>query len=1118
MAQKSSYSPKKYSLGLDIGTSSIGWAVLDLDKERIHDLGVRIFERPEVPKTGKSLAEPRRIARSARHRLRRRRQRLNYFKRFFIDNSLIPESRISDMLSPTHPKKWRPAYDSYDLRIKGLREKLSLEELFVALYHIAKRRGYKSNRISVEKQDVEGSQVLSAISENKLLLEKYKTKSVAKVLTLDEKFKNNKRNKTSTYKNSFVRKNFEDEVILLLESQKKFGLKLPYEKMQTLLYGDVKNGNYNGIFSQRPFMTKELIEKMRGNCEFEPEKPRAPKASYSFELFRLAQNLSHLRIVVDQETRQLSEDEIAKIIEKAKNVKVLKYEHIRDILGYKGDQSFSFAQGMIRGKIKNDDKKNGEGNKFDSMIFYHTVKKNLEQYPKDWNILAADNFELLDNAGLILTVNKDDSSLRAELSKLDISTDAIEALLPINVSGFVHLSFNSLHRITPWLLRGLNYSEAVEKAGYSFFQSLSGNKKKLPPLSKKQANQITNPVVKRAVSQTIKVVNAVIGKYGLPCSVKVEAASELAKNAQERDKIKKIQDENAEYNEKIKQKLINEFNIPTPTGLQITKFKLREQQNGVSLYSGTEINLENLFTDEHYGEIDHIIPFSRCGNDGLNNKVLVFTDENQEKGNLTPYEAWGGDDKKWTQFEARVRATAGLPAAKRDRLLSKSKPVEDWNVRALNDTRYISRFLRQYIRDNLDFPKIEGKTGAQRVFSPSGPITSYLRRVWRVGNKNRDDNNLHHAADACIIAATDPGIIQKVSSLNKYYELFRYSDKNEVIDKLTGEVLNRNQFEQHIADLEPWHDFGKEVRKRSKLYDTPSELHNELTGLKNYDEEFRLSTLPIFVSRMPKRSGKGSTNSETFRSPKIVEGYLDEKGKPAIARKQRVPLHSVDLKKLYDSPIRETDPKLYKILEQRLKDFNGDPAKAFVESVYKPTKDSKRGNIVRSIKIYNTRDSRSGFLVNEQRAFVNNGKTVRLDVYKRKNYKDIYEYYFAPVYTHLINAQKIEVLPTPTGRSKNEKADFDTIRTEDDKIYATLENGFIKQFSIYPNDYVRIYFGNEIVEGYYVKYNTNDGSLKLIKHSETSKNDNNLISKSAKTATLIERYDISALGDNYRWL
>ena len=50
----------KYSLGLDIGTTSIGWAVIDEDKQRIEDLGVRIFERPENPKSGESLAKPRR--------------------------------------------------------------------------------------------------------------------------------------------------------------------------------------------------------------------------------------------------------------------------------------------------------------------------------------------------------------------------------------------------------------------------------------------------------------------------------------------------------------------------------------------------------------------------------------------------------------------------------------------------------------------------------------------------------------------------------------------------------------------------------------------------------------------------------------------------------------------------------------------------------------------------------------------------------------------------------------------------------------------------------------------------------------------------------------------------
>ena len=65
MTQKSSYSPKKYSLGLDIGTTSIGWAMLDLDKDRIHDLGVRIFERPEDPQNGDSLTKHYEIGRAS---------------------------------------------------------------------------------------------------------------------------------------------------------------------------------------------------------------------------------------------------------------------------------------------------------------------------------------------------------------------------------------------------------------------------------------------------------------------------------------------------------------------------------------------------------------------------------------------------------------------------------------------------------------------------------------------------------------------------------------------------------------------------------------------------------------------------------------------------------------------------------------------------------------------------------------------------------------------------------------------------------------------------------------------------------------------------------------------
>lgn len=1095
----------KYSLGLDIGTTSIGWAVIDLENKRIHDVGVRIFEKPEDPQTGKSLAEPRRTARSTRRRLKRRRQRLDSLKEFFVKNNLLTNEEIQKLLNPSNQ------YNPYEIRAKGIKEKLTNQELFLALYHIAKRRGYKSNRKAVEEKDSEGSRVLSAISDNSLLLTEYPTVGVA--MRDHSKFKNHKRNKRDDYSHSFARGNFLDEAKQILEKQKEQGLQLSEDEIDHLLYDNEESGKFNGVFSQRPFMTSELMIKMRGNCELEPTEPRAPRASYSFELFRLAQNLAHLRIAIGNEKINLTEDEILAVIEKAKQVKTLRYSHIREVLGYKKDANFSFPYGVIRGKIKPNDVTGGEGNKFDEMKFYHTVKSSLKEQPEDWSILE-NNPELFDKVGELLSINKDDVSLQVGLKSLPLSSDGIDSLMKLDFSGFGHLSLNALRKITPHLLRGQTYDKAVELAGYKFTQTLSGNKTKLPPLNEQEAQQLTNPVVKRAVSQTIKVVNAIIRKYGLPTRIGVEAAGELSKNFQERGKIKKMQDDNAANNERIKDKLI-ELGVAIPTGLQITKYKLYEQQNGQCMYSGRPLDLNQLFADERYGEIDHVVPFSRCGNDGLSNKVLVLSEENQNKGNLTPYEAWGKNSRKWEEFSARVNALF-MPFNKKDRLLAKTPPSEEWNIRALNDTRYISKFLRGYLRENLQFADFDDYKGKQKVITPTGPITSYLRRVWRVGNKAREENNLHHATDACIIGSIDQGTIQKVSSLNKYYELFKYNDENEIVDKISGEYLSRGDVEQHIEDIQPWEDFGKEVRIRTALYTSPSELHNELSGLESYDDEFITSVNPIFVSRMPKRSGKGLTNKETIRSPKIVEDYVDSKGNPVVARKQRVPLNSLKLKDLYDSPIRSSDTKLYNILKKRLEDNDNDPKKAFEEPVYKPTKDGSRGNIVRSVKVYDTQNSKTGFYINNGKAFVNNGSTIKLNVYKRKNPAGVDEYYFAPVYAHMVNSDKFEILPTPNGRSAKEKESFDKIRESDGRIYATEKNGFIKQFSVYPNDYLRIYMKNKIVEGYYVKYDISTGSMSLVNHNESGKD--NLLHASAKAATTIERMDTSILGDNYKWI
>ena len=91
-----------YTLGLDIGISSVGWAVLqnmsDGEPFKIEDLGVRIFEKAEQPKTGASLALSRREARGARRRLRRRRHRKERVKALLQETGCIDREELEALL------------------------------------------------------------------------------------------------------------------------------------------------------------------------------------------------------------------------------------------------------------------------------------------------------------------------------------------------------------------------------------------------------------------------------------------------------------------------------------------------------------------------------------------------------------------------------------------------------------------------------------------------------------------------------------------------------------------------------------------------------------------------------------------------------------------------------------------------------------------------------------------------------------------------------------------------------------------------------------------------------------------------------------------------------------
>jgi len=294
-------------------------------------------------------------------------------------------------------------------------------------------------------------------------------------------------------------------------------------------------------------------------------------------------------------------------------------------------------------------------------------------------------------------------------------------------------------------------SDAKTLAGYGVVKK-SNALGSLPPLSQTH-KYLANPLVRRALSEMRKVVNALVREYGKPREIVVELAREMKKPREERDRLHFENDKRKKENEEFAATLTADFGILTPKRDDILKYRLwRECQ--ASAYSGNPISKTQLFSAEV--QMDHILPYSRTLEDSYMNKVLCFTSENAEKGNGTPLEAFGHDQGR---FERILQAAANLPYPKRRRFVQKEIDLDKYIQRQLNDTRYISREAVSYL----------GLLGAG-VRCARGDITSELRWQWGLTGlwsnaEERDRDHRRHAIDALVVALTSRSALQRLSTV-----------------------------------------------------------------------------------------------------------------------------------------------------------------------------------------------------------------------------------------------------------------------------------------------------------------------------------------------------------------
>ena len=1070
--------PINYRIGLDIGIASVGWSVIlnnALDEPcHIVDMGVRIFEKSEDDQTGATLAMARRGARSQRRLIRRRKHRLDRVKHLLEEKGII----VLEAFEKRYHEVGLP--DVYKLRTEALDRKLSNDELAQVLIHIAKHRGFKSNR-KADAADKESGLLLAATADNKKLLMEKGYRTVGEMLYKDSAFRLetpwnkagftlNARNRDGSYKHTMLRDLLVDEVNTIFDRQQALGNAVAGDDLREayLAIMTAQRSFDMGPGGESPYALDGFEDKV-GICTLEREEKRAAKAAYTAEYFNVLQKINHTRIISEfGDYRGFTAEEKVVLLNEVHIRKSLTYAQVKAKLKLNATDTFS----TLNYNKQNGDLAKTEKTKFISMPFTVSVKEILEGNPRE---NEADR-RLYDEVARILTNYKNDDNRTEALKKLHLADDKIQELLMLTPAQHLHLSVKAMNKLIPFLEQGMVYSDACEHAGY---QSTAKTKMHVLKSYKvrradgsvdiektkviqneakeiqKQLQDITSPVVRRAISQSLKVLNAIILKYGSPQAIHVELAREMAKTFDERHKItssnKKRQDENGKFLEEIS-KFIN-----NPKGQDLVKYRLWQQQDGFDPYTGRKIPVEQLFKNDGY-EIDHILPYSKSMDDSYANKVLVAAEANRLKKNQTPYEYFEHSNKSsmtWDQYVSWVLSTIKDENKRRHMLKKHIHEDEErqFIARNLNDTRYATRFVLSLIRDYLEFAPWNTDGKKKHAFAVNGVITGYLRKRWGLPQKNRETHQ-HHSVDAVVIACVTDHMIQRISSYSKQLEM----DQNRYVDPDTGEILDRAKMDAATWKRKlwmpmPWKTFRDELVIR--LGDDPLGFiteHSDVMTSLNLPEWMLSPEVihPIFVSHMETHKITGKAHDDTIRSGKYlstignafskvaietlkinnntgeIDGFADKHGELLINAKSDMLLYNALKNELLGAKLEGRKP---------FYDKNGN-----LNAFHKPKSDGTEGPIVRKVKIM-TKVQSGVELTNNAIAGRKKGAMIRIDVFRIALPKkpDTFKYHFVPIY---IDDAVRQVMPMRAAAKDKPQSEWKIMK----------ESDFI--FSLYPNDLI----------------------------------------------------------------
>ena len=935
-----------YILGLDIGVASVGYAIID-ENYNVLISGVRLFREGTAEDN-----VARRGFRSSRRSVRRSRHRLD---------------RLTELLSSVLGVSGVQSYTNlYEVRVRGLSNKLSPDELFAAIIQLAKHRGIfylspedlvtedGSNQSSADIIRVNESKLKEGIYPCHVQLEKLNTTGTVRGI-----------------ENKFTHESYRNELIKLLEVQSAFYPRLEEIIDDVLCIYDSKREYYEGPGSYKsptPYGSYQLdesgnvikinlIDKMRGKCTYFTDELRAPKWSYSACLFNLLNDLNNLTIQGVKITELQKQELIRDYVNKGKSVTL---PAIAKICGVKKEDIFGFRIDKSEKPI------------FTKFEGYNELLKIAKSVNEETTIEGKK--QLVDDISEILTKEKSiDTRVKKLIDDLKLSTSLAKEIAKSGGFTTYHsLSFKAINLILEDLLKtSKNQMELFTGAG---IKPYNHNFNKGHQLSANLSDWIVSPVVKRSINETIKVFNALRKylkvRYGDDAEfsdVVVELARE--KNSQEKkDLIKKIQKANEEKRYKIMELVENR----KLTSAEFERISLLLEQDFKCAYSLEPIELSDVFKVGLL-EVDHIIPLSISLSDAQSNKVLVYQRENQAKGQRSPFQYFSSGKAKITfeSFKEYVTKNLNFSNAKKRNLLYLGNPIEDvkgFIDRNLVDTRYASRETYNLLKSFFDYHQINTK-----VKVINGSATSYFRKRAYLP-KNRDETYAHHAQDAMIIAGfANTKLMKFFSKIGAFSESLNNKDSiaevdGNIINSETGEVLEQELFDKS-ENVSNYIKFLKRIESIEPLY---SHKVDRKPNRALYDQQIKAT-----------RSFVEGNKETTYVITKYSDIYNTGTGNSGAKLKKRI-LESPEDLLMYHHDTKTFDIFL-KIVEQYGEESN--PFAAYKEDHGPIRKYSKKGNgpIIESVKF---RDKQLGsHRVNKKQDGHNKSvflkiKSLRTDVYQ----------------------------------------------------------------------------------------------------------------------------------------